>query len=198
MTVNQNDVLEVSARMEFNGTEDIVGVYQFQKTDAVPTADALVVTDILNIMETIYLVLNTGFQLLQLYRDIRIANKTQATVIGTFGWPTLTAGVNTFDATAPGVCALVNFTTPVPKVNPRKYFGVFTEPNMQVDGTWSGGLITLVGSAVAFLVLPIVEVNGNYQYGYDSPKSGLFESAAALVITDVPAYQRRRKQGRGS
>lgn len=198
MTVQQFDVLEVTARGEFNGIEDVVNVFQYRYESVPPIADNLAVDDILNIMETLYIILNGAITILQLYRDIRIANQTQGTLMGRFSWPTLVAGAGIGPTVAPGVAFLTSLTTPVPRVGMRKYWGVMTDANMDADGTW-GAAIVVAGLTVNIAMLnPFAAVNGSWQFGYTSPKTLAFEIPTGGVVTDIPAYQRRRRQGRGS
>ena len=198
MTTNQYDVFEVSARTEFNSVEDVVNVYQFQYQDVGSQADALTIVDILTIIESVYSIINAAMSILQVYRDVRIANKTQGTILGTFGFLTLTAGSNASPPVAPGVCFLVSWNTPVPRVGMRKYYGVMTEANTDADGTWSSGLVAVGTTIGALLASPLGGPTGNYLFGYLSPKTGIFELPTGVLVTDIPAYQRRRRQGRGS
>lgn len=198
MAVEQNDVLEASARMEFNGVEDIVNVYQFQLTTTGPITDSQGVDDILLILEAIYLVLVAQQSVLTLYRDIRVVNKTQSTILGTFLWPSLTAGTAAVAAQAPGVCGLVSLATAVPRVNLRKYYGDMVTATMENDGTFASFVTTALTNISAMLLTQRVQVNGTWRYGYLSPKSLAWELPLSAIVTDIPAYQRRRKQGRGS
>jgi hypothetical protein len=80
----------------------------------------------------------------------------------------------------------------------RKYFGVFTEADIDANGTWGTGLVAAMVVVAGFLLAPLVAANGAYEYGYLSPKTSNFEVPTGAVVTDIPAYQRRRRQGRGS
>lgn len=198
MTIQIGDVLEVSARMEFDSVDDIVNVYQFVLGTPGPITDAQGVSDVIQIMEDLYTLWLSAMSLLVAFRDLRVRNVTQQTVLGTFPWPTLTVGTNVNDALPPGVAALINFTSDIARVTPRKYFGGITEVSNDSEGTWVAGLVTTMTNTAAFLLAVRVQAFGDWLYGYESPKAASFVFPTGGVVTDVPAYQRRRKQGRGS
>lgn len=198
MATNQFDIFEVTARAEFNAAEDVTNVFQFQYLDAPSITEAVTVTDILNIIEQVYAILDAAMSVLLLFQDIRIANLTQVTLLGVHPWPTLTGGAEVNPPTAPGVALLTNFSTVVPRVGMRKFWGVFTDGNSDPDGTFSAALQGAGASAAALMLLPMTGPVGNYQFGYLSPKTAAFEVPVGSVTSEVPAYQRRRRQGRGS
>lgn len=198
MSVNQNDVMEVSARSEWNGVEDTVSVYQLRKTDSGPTDDADVVDDLVTIMELIYNIFLAAQTALLIYRDIRIKNVTQDVLMGVHPWPTITAGVATGGAMPPGNAALVSFDTGKPRVVLRKFLGGLVSTDLDADGTLDTAVVAALLVFGATLVAPLVQTNGTYEYGYLSPKTLQWETPISVVVTDITAYQRRRKQGRGS
>lgn len=198
MPTQQGDVIEASARMEFNGAEDVVNVFQYQLDSAPPVTEADTATDIINILEALYGLIVPIQTLLLTYRDIRLRNVTQGIVLGTFPWASLVSGAHPGDPVPPGVAALVNFSTSIARVSPRKYFGILTEASVDSDATWDIPTLVLLLGVGASLSLPAVGAFGTWSYGYLSPKSEAFETPVASTIPAFPAYQRRRKQGRGS
>jgi len=199
MTTQQYDVIEAAARMEYNAVEDVVNVFQFQQYTPTPVTDANTIQDIQDILDTIYGFLTGIITVIQVARDIRITNKTQNYVLGTVSWGSVTGGTATGDALPPGVAGLINFRTTTAKVNPRKYIGGLTEANCAATGLLTVAATTALDNAGAWLAAGgIIATYGSYYYGYFSPKTSNFEVAASYSVTNVPAYQRRRKQGRGS
>lgn len=198
MTIQFRDVLEVSARSEFQGVEDIVNVYQFenQTSPSVPDEDG--VDDLITFLETVYTIWR-GFQtILVLFRDLRVRNVTQNVQLGVFPWPTLSAGASASNALPPGNAGLINFTTSVSRVTPRKYMGGITSASLESDGALESATVAGLVSISALLLAPIIEASSSWLYGYLSPKTASFEVPVSATITDISAYQRRRKQGRGS
>ncbi len=197
MAVADSDVLQAAARLEYEGVEDVVGVYQFRKDDAGSIGDTPAIDDILEFLEDIYTFLAVVIPVLTLFRDITIRNLTQAVLMGTFSWPTLTAGSGSGSAVPPGVAGMASFPTAIPRVILRKYWLPYTTTNMESDGTLSSGALTAQTSAAALLLTTFAATNAEWDYGYLSPKTGTFVLPTSALITDIPAYQRRRKQGRG-
>lgn len=198
MTTQQFDVIEVGARMEFDGQDDVVNTFQYRLETATPVTPANTVTDIVAILEALYTLFLVAQSTLLVYRDIRVVNKTQAVLLGTYLWPTLIAGTNIADAVPPGCCGLVDFNTIVSRVKPKKYFGAFTVGNVDFNGTWDNAMLTILTNSAIFMLAPQVGVSGTWLYGYDSPKTLGWVAPVGAVTRDVPAYQRRRKPGRGS
>lgn len=198
MTVNQNDIIEVAARMEFDGVEDVINVYQLQYLDPASLSDTQVILDINQFLNVLYGLLVAAMPLIEFFRDFRYRNITQGTLMGLVGWPGFVTGEGLGQALPPGLALLVSYNTVVPRVGMRKYYGTFTEDNNDADGTWSAAL-TAVGSAVAAATIPpFIGIVGTYQFGYLSPKTAAFEVPVGATVTDIPAYQRRRRQGRGA
>jgi hypothetical protein len=198
MVVSQDNVLELSARMEFNGTEDVVNVFQFIKTDAGSITDSEAVDDVLDVLEGLYTFIIALYSVLLVFRDVRVFNRTTQELLGVHLWPTLVAGLQAQNATAPGVCAVVNFSTIVPKVSLRKYFGVLTEASVGPAGAFGVGTTSAVALMGAFLLEEHIEAAANWQYGYFSPKTLSFVVPNGSSNDSIPGYQRRRKHGRGS
>lgn len=198
MTIQIGDVLEASARMEFQGVDDQVNVYQFVLGTPGPISDEDGVEDILDLIEAIYTLWKVAMSTLTLFRDIRIRNVTQDEVLGTFPWPTLTAGEAAADCIPPGNCGLINFHTPIPRVTPRKYMGSLVTTQMEADGSLGAAIVTRLSDIATLLLDVWVGTSGDWLYGYFSPKTSTFVFPQSATVSDITAYQRRRKQGRGS
>lgn len=197
MTVAQFDVIEISARGEFAGVEDTVNVYQFQLQTAAPVADATAITQLAGHLDDIY----DNIQPLQttsyLYRDLSFRNITQDTVLGVVPWPTKVAGASVGKAMPPGVAGLINMATNIARVVLRKYLGGLTDAVLEIDGTFTSVLVAALVQFAADLLALFITGSETWAYGHLSPKTAAFEQPVAGVVTDIPAYQRRRKQGRG-
>ena len=197
MTVNAGDVLEVAARCEANGVEDVINVFQWINTTGSSLTDAQAVADIRAHLDTIYGALVIGQVDTFIYRDINFRNVTQGIIMGTFPWPTLTAGLSATNQIPPGVALVINFATSVPRVILRKYLGGWPVSVIDNDGTFNAAIMVSAAAWALALTAGIVGPNGTWSYGYLSPKTSNFEIPVSYSVTDIPGYQRRRKQGRG-
>lgn len=198
MPTQISDVIEASARAEHNGVDDVVNVWQFVLGTPGPLSDNETADDIISLLEGIYDQLTAAQTNLLVYRDVRITNVTQDRVLGVFPWATMTTGAAELAALPPGVAGILNFLTNIARVTLRKYFGGLTVGAMDADGTFTAAIVTALAAIAADLLDVFVETNGDWMYGTLSPKTLEFEFPNSSVANDIPAYQRRRKQGRGS
>ena len=198
MTTNQNDVIEVSARCEFNGTEDVINVFEWQLTTPGPLTDAATVNDLEAITEDFYTLFLAFQSDSLLYRDLRFRNKTQDTVLGTYPWPTLIDGLVDGTDLPPGNCGVLNFNTTVARVTPRKFLGGLTTISLDTDGSLEATTVAQMALLIEYLLLIQDEAGGDWRYGVLSEKTSQFEFPVSGTATDISGYQRRRKQGRGS
>lgn len=199
MTVNTGDILVATAKAEFNGIDDMLNVYQFEMLTATPLTDQEAVGDIIEILESLYTLINGILSVLYLYRDITITNKTQNLLLGTFGWPTLVAGLATGDTTPPGVAGVISFSTSQPRRQLRKYIGGLSAASIEGAGVIEPVTLTNLSNFGTFLLATLVGNVGTWAYTHENvllTPERIFP--VSTLITNIPGYQRRRKQGRGS
>lgn len=198
MTVNVGDVLEMTLRADFDGVEDVLNVFQFQYLTSAPAADADVLDDLLDLAEAIVNIIKNLSTALVVWRSIRGYNVTTDILLGVSSFASPIAGVNAGDSGVPGVCGLVTFPTNRPRVVMRKFVGVLSESIVVNAGVLGATFVDTLVDLGEYLT-QTQTVNGRaYRYGYLSPKVGSFIDPVSAVITNIPAYQRRRRQGRGS
>ena len=200
MSVVQNDILECAARMEFDASEDVVNVFQFEYQSVAPLTDQQGVDDVIEFLEAIYTIVRIAMVVLTTFRDIAVTNTTQGLAYGAFPWPTLVAGAELQDPMVPGSAMLSNFATLTPGVQLRKYWGVLSEGHTGADALFTAAALAQLAPANALMLIPFVATNGTWQFGHFSsvPLPPAFITPTAAVVSAIPAYQRRRKQGRGS
>jgi len=198
MAVNNGDVLEATARAEFNGVEDVVNVYQIKYTGASPKTDDAAMLEVADFLDTTYQIASSAQSTNLIYREISFRNLTQGLIMGSKPWPTLTAGSGGGASNATGVAGLISLATGIAKVVLRKYLGGYIATVMEADGTFTSAFLAGLLAFGARLLDMATITGGNYEYGYLSPKTGSWEVPTSVSATDVPAYQRRRKQGSGS
>jgi len=197
MTVQVDDLLEVACRCEHEGVEDVVNVYQYQYKGTGAETDAIVLDDLADKLDGLY----AGFPGIQsstfIYRDITVRNLTQSTILGVVPWPILTAGGSSAPNLPPGVAGVINMATNVARVVLRKFLGGFVSSALDNDGTFTPALTGIMLAFGAALIPGFSVLTRVYAYGHLSAKTLNFEIPTSITATDVPGYQRRRKQGRG-
>lgn len=198
MTVQSNDIIRVAARSEFLGIDDIVNVFEIRNSGASVANDADAISDIIDFLEAFYIVVRGLMKTTQLFRDLNFFNVTQNIAMGVHPWKTLTGGTSSGDQTPPGVAAVISFPTIVPKVQFRKFIGALDETATDPNGSLSSGTVTTLTTAANVLLSGHTGTYSTYVFGGYSPKIAAWVGPYAAVITDIPGYQRRRKQGRGS
>lgn len=198
MTVSQGDILRAAARLETQDDDDIVNVYQFRLGSAAAMSDQQGVDDIIEFLEAVYIAIIAIIPVLTIFRDITVRNMTTATNYGVFPWDTLTVGQGAGNDYPPGVSLLASFPTGVSRVTTRKYWGNCATPNFTQEGLFTAAAVVDAGDAGAILLAEFLATVGDWVYGYDSPTFMGWIRPTAVALTDVPAYQRRRRQGRGS
>lgn len=196
--VNNGDVLRLGAGLIYDGLYDVVNVYHILAVlDS--GLDWATVDDYIqdyldgiydNLKNTLSEDIGTG--------SISVANVTQDTTLGSILWSPTWSGTGGGEPTASGVCCFTWGRTYKPRVQIRKYYGVFGEANV-VDGSWSNTVQTAVELAMTEHITPQLMATGvtftGVAYNRDLATTELAHSVASSA---EPAYQRRRKRGRGS
>lgn len=198
MPTEQFDIIEAAARAELLDADDLVNTWQFRMLNGPNLDEAATITDIVEVLEIIYTIIAALQQTFITYRDIRITNQTQDILLGTVAWDTVTAGLVTGDLVPPGVASLISLGTNKSRLTLRKYFGGFATASLDQNGTWTTVHTTEIVDVGAILLNIIEATARDWEYGYLSPVTLGWETPVGAVVSDVCAYQRRRKQGRGS
>jgi len=198
MPVSQSQVVTVAARAEQNGVEDIVNVFDLQKTDAGTIDNTATLSDIEDWIEGLYLILRVLQLATTVYREIKVYNRSLGTVIGTVSITNPSAGSASGSDLPPGAAGLISFPTEVGKVIGRKYIGGLSTGLLDTDGTMLSFAVTNLVNAGNYMRASYVGTNGSWQYGVWDKNSAILRVPIATIVTDVFAYQRRRKTGRGS
>jgi hypothetical protein len=192
------DIIRVAARMVYDSTEDVVNVYHIRYNDGGDVSFGVMSGLIQTYMDAVMATLDTELSTLMVAADLSVSNETQNTVFGAIAWGTFSQGGAAGEPTASGTTCFGYIRTRKPRVQMRKYFGVFPQAAM-VDGIWDAGVTDAVGDALDYLMeehtlssiydLQGVAYNrtlGTYEYGH------------TITVNSEPSYQRRRRRGVGS
>lgn len=196
--VNNLDILRVGAGLNFQGIYDVVNVFHILAELDVGKTWAEVTVYLESYMNNIYSTLKTPLSDTIGTNVLSVANVTQDTTIGAIAWNPTWAGAESGECTAPGVCCFSWGRTYKPRVQIRKYWGVFGEVNV-VDGVWTSTVQTACTAAMEEHIDRNLMTTGVYFTGVAYNRTlETYQAAVSADSSAEPAYQRRRKRGRGS
>ena len=197
MTVQINDVIRITAVMDSSLEGTVQNVFHAKMT--VGTAsDAAFISATRTAFDTAYDNIDGIMPDTLSFDEIRFFNVTQDLPMSPTTWPTLTVGgVDVADPLPSPMSCLVFGRTGTSRRIFKKYFAPFTEAN-HADAEWdtSPGSQSLL--LVASLTAGWAAGAGSAYVGLWSPTDLLFYDIVELVSRTVPAYQRRRRRGRGA
>lgn len=192
------DIIRVGASLIYDSTEELVNVYHLRLNGGGPLTFAIMADAIQAYMDGIMLTLDTELSTLIAAGALSIANVTQLTVFGQVAWGDFSAGGAAGEPTAAGVTCFGFGRTRKPRVQIRKYFGVFPQSSM-VDGSWDAGVTDAVGDTMDYHIAEQTVVGTKELQGVAWNRTLLtYEFAHTVRVNSEPSYQRRRRRGVGS
>lgn len=196
--VENGDILRIGAVMQLETAFEIANVFHVRVEDGGGVGYASAAQDISEYMDEIYSNITTYIHNTQLEDYLSLANITQDTTFGAFAWGTFTGGSESQDKTAPGVALFTWARTLKPRVQIRKYWGVFSEVNM-TGGLWLSAIRGACQNAMTDHVNNFEGSNGLDVKGVAYNRTaGTYTYGLAVSTSAEPAYQRRRRRGKGS
>lgn len=196
--IDNGDVLRIAASMVFEGTDEVTNVYHALVQSGGNKAFADVIDDIQEYMDLLVDNIDVFLSLSQVADRISISNVTQNLVFGSINWGVFAQGGAGGDVVPTGCCCLAFGRTLKPRVQIRKYYGIFTEVNL-TGGLWVAALRAAILTDFEAHLGTFVGTDGLTLKGvaWNRTLSTYTTSTGAIVVAE-PAYQRRRKRGRGS
>lgn len=197
MPLALGDYARFTASLLYKGTDAIQNVFYIRNNNGDPASDDAVIACAEEFLEDIYGSIVSYLSEEVDFDFINVFIPTGDQALGNTVWPTLTAGTATGDVTAPGVSHLSYGRTGHSRSIGRKFWGAFSEAQIN-DGVWSaaqnavcqlaaqktwGTFVTTFGLSVQGVVYDRAAAQGR--------------GVTSIVTTNIPAYQRRRRQGRG-
>jgi len=197
--INDQDIIRVTAKMEFAAIGDIQNVFYIKCDLSSGLDDGLFLDDVASFMDTAYTILEDDFADELKFTFIEAYNVTQDRPSGSTNWPVLVEGGDvTNQPMATQMAGQVNFPTAIKRSQGRKYVGGLTE----AANTGGGGLDT---NLRARLVLWGEEFTGGVVldtglgfFGHISSGVPSFRVWELVTAPALLATQRRRKLGTGS
>lgn len=196
--VNSGDILRIGAVWTFEGTYEVANVFHAQNVAGGDRTYAAAALDVQEYIDDLYDNILASMSDEMSSDLITMANVTQGTTHGAIAWPAPLTGGNINERTAPGVCLFAWGRTAIPRVQIRKYFGIFTDAGMD-DGVWNAAARAACDALMVEHVQNYIGGNGMTLRGVAFNRVTLLGTFADSVSTSAePSYQRRRKRGRGS
>lgn len=196
--VENGDILRIGAVMKLETAFDIANVFHCRVISGGAKTYAAVLGDVQEYMDDLYDYIDTYIHNTQLADHLTLANVTQDTVYGALDWGVFAGGSESQDKTAPGVCLLTWARTLKPRVQVRKYWGVFSEVNM-TGGLWLTTIQTQCRAALQYHINENTLTDGLELGGVAYNRTlGTYTDPVSVASSGEPSYQRRRKRGRGS
>jgi len=195
--VEVGDVIRLTAVMDHDYEGTVQNVWHvLQSVDTATQEDFM--DDVADRMNAAYNNLDNFMPDSLSFQEIRGYNITQDEPLPTVNWPTLTVGqVDAAEPLPSVMSALGLMRTGTPKVLGKKYFGPFTDANIN-NTEWTSGITSAVLQALISMTTAWSSGGGQAEAGVWSEKLETWIPVIERVARSVAAYQRRRKQGRGA
>lgn len=174
--------------------QEVLNIYHAVSPNSILDSDA--VADLFEQLEIAHNHLLVQQSTAMVYESMTFWNKTQDELMSIES--TSMAGTYNNDPLPPGVAALVTFPTLVSKVRGRKFIPGFGEGNT-TDGLFASSTLTDMSEYGAIIAAPFIGASSALPWEFGVPLTGGgFANFSSYIARNVPAYQRRRKQGVGA
>jgi len=195
--INVDDELRVTAVMNTVDLSVVQNVYTAKVTvvGALPVIDVL--DRIVTILELIHAIIK-GLQTQKTkYINVEFFNITQNIPLATRAWDTITEGEDVGNDLAHMTAAMFSLGVDKPKVNGRKFYGGISTVSLDQDGLWTTSTVIDLAAA-SLLFLSDQSFGGTtIQWGIRTGVVPAFIQFKSATTTNIPASQRRRRQGVG-
>lgn len=196
--VDNGDIIRLGAGLSFQGVYDIVNVWHILAETGTGASWAVATTAIQGYLDTLYDEIKAVLSDTVGTNVISVVNVSQVTTLGSIAWSPTWAGTEGGECTPPGVNCFTWARTYKPRVQIRKYLGVFGEANLAA-GVWSAAIQTACKAMMTYHVAPHLISGGLTFTGIAYNRTlATHELGVSVDASGEPSYQRRRKRGRGS
>lgn len=206
MPLSTNDVLRVSVRYADPNGNDHINVYYVQADGDITDTDAIILQALEGYLGAAYSEVATNLSNaitpVDLKADVVLFVGGQMEVIrnlGTYPFSPSVAASASAEPMPSGNAALVKFLTGYGKTYGRKFVGMFTEA-AQANGILTTGFQSQLADFAAVVLAGITSglTGGGLVAGVMSKVFAGFVPYTTYDVSDVVAYQRRRRLGTGS
>lgn len=200
MTMNLNDNLRITAKMQYQGVSAMQNVYCVKLSNDASATQQQILDSIARYIEDIYGNFDSLLPDDITFETISVYNYSTGLPEPDVGWPTLVDGAGSTDPLPEFACVFAYCSTTTPKVYGRKYWPAPTEVNA-TGSVLNSGTVTAYVGALADWVDPYtdpttsVELTPLIARTSTDPVTFAVPNLAQLVTR--LAVQRRRKIGVG-
>lgn len=206
MTVSNFDIVQASARFRNADGNDVVNVYNFFCDFAADQTDQDVFDAVDAYLTSVYTEfdanLDADFQPFDLKVDIVEFLGGAWKVVQNVGFGTWGSGISptaSGDALPPGVAVLIKLFTGLGKRTGRKFVGGVVEAVCDSDGqVVSAALASFVAGFVKLVTPHVISAGNELVTMILGQADGATRNVTEIAVSDVFAYQRRRRPGTGS
>lgn len=195
--INLNDKLRAVAVMTTVDLSEVQNVYTMEVTDLGGGTTIQILDRIVVILEQIYLIIKGLQNTRTKYSEVRFFNITQDIPLATRAWSTITEGELIVDDLAHMTAAMFSLGVSKPGVSGRKFFGGISESALDQDGLWSTATVVDLALASVKMIGEKVDNGTKVTFGIFTGVVPAYVAFDSAVTTNVPASQRRRRQGVG-
>lgn len=199
MPVDENDIIRVACRQRYASVDEVVNVYHVVCLTNETANDQGIGDDLADIFGQVYVEIEGLLSSALEPNVIDVYNVTQDYPIGQFNWGGgYNGGTGGGSELPSGVAGLVIWNTNVKRMQGKTYIGVLTESSL-TDGIWNAAYLSDMTAFVgAMLDFPASLSSSTYQFEIYSRENEIVRHPTGFRIPLEPAYQRRRRRGRGS
>lgn len=196
--IDNGDVLRIGTSWIYDGDYEVTNVWHALCTSGAGKDFADIIDDVQEYVDALYTEMDVFLSTLMLVDRISIANVTQRLIFGSINYGVLAAGGLVGDPVPAGACLLAWARTLKSRVQIRKYYGVCGE-SVLTGGVWTGPAQTAAFVDLTYHINSNAMTDGLTMTGVAWNR--LLETytlATGVATAGEPAYQRRRRRGRGS
>jgi len=193
----QGDIIEAVTKGVYQTTSAVDNVYKFQLQGGSFVTDQGLLDDVALLLTAILTIVKALATAQTTWSKFRARNLTKGAAYLDGDFDPIIAGTVASANAPPGACGLMTFRTAVPGVILKKYHGVLPTTLLSSTGYLSQGATGILEDCVDLLMAPIAMPVGTWVYGHVLPLTGQFITPTTGTVTNLVAYQRRRKPGVG-
>lgn len=199
MATLSGDVIRCAARQLVNGTDELVNVFHFQVTAAGAGGDAGILAEVAKFLSVAYDQMDGSIANNVNPNVIDVYNMSQDYPLGSTAWTAdYAGGTNSTSMNANGLALLILWRTATKRVQGKTYIGGTTVGSLD-EGFFAGSILLNAADFIAEMEddSPRVDDVSLRHIVYSADAHTIHAITNTRVVAN-PAYQRRRRLGRGS